>query len=84
MKSRTGPLKNEHGVWVLHTGKPLSASATDELLQRIREERDLANLGEDTDGAGQGAGKREWGRVLAKNTSPAGSNSPSASRTARP
>jgi len=42
----TGPLTKEHGVWVFHTGKPLPASATDELLQRIREERDLANLGE--------------------------------------
>jgi hypothetical protein len=56
MNSRTGPLKKEHGVWVFHSGKPLPASATDELLQRIREERDLANLGEDTGGAVQGAG----------------------------
>lgn len=42
----TGPLTKEHGVWVFHTGKPLPASATDEVLQRIREERDRANLGE--------------------------------------
>ena len=41
----TGPLVKEHGVWVFHAGQPLSASATDELLQRLREERDLANLG---------------------------------------
>ena len=41
----TGPLGKEHGVWVFHTGQPLPASATDEMLQRIREERDLANLG---------------------------------------
>jgi AbrB family looped-hinge helix DNA binding protein len=47
----TGPLAKEHGVWVFHAGKPLPASATDQLLQRIREERDLANLGE---GAGKG------------------------------
>jgi AbrB family looped-hinge helix DNA binding protein len=40
-----GPLTKEHGVWVLHGGQPLPASATDEMLQRIREERDLANLG---------------------------------------
>jgi hypothetical protein len=46
MNSRTGPLKKEHGVEVFHSGKPLPASVTDELLQRIREERDLANLGE--------------------------------------
>jgi hypothetical protein len=30
---------------VFRTGQPLPASATDEMLQRIREERDLANLG---------------------------------------
>jgi hypothetical protein len=41
---------------VFRTGKPLPASATDELLQRIREERDLANLGES---AGQRIGKGE-------------------------
>ena len=41
----TGPLTKEHGVWVFHTGQALPASATDEMLQRIREERDLANLG---------------------------------------
>ncbi len=41
----TGPLTKEHGVWVFHAGQPLPASATDEMLQRIREERDLANLG---------------------------------------
>ena len=43
----TGPLTKEHGVWVFHIGQPLSASATDEMLQQIREERDLANLGKD-------------------------------------
>jgi len=42
----TGPLMKECGVWVFRTGKPLPASATDDMLQRIREERDLANLGE--------------------------------------
>ena len=41
----TGPLAKEHGVWVFRTGQPLSASATDGLLDQIREERDLANLG---------------------------------------
>ncbi len=41
---RTGPLTKEHGVWVLHAGQPLPASATDEVLQPIREERDLVNL----------------------------------------
>ena len=41
----TGPLTKEHGVWVFRAGQPLPASATDDMLQQIREERDLANLG---------------------------------------
>jgi AbrB family looped-hinge helix DNA binding protein len=41
----TGPLTKEHGVWVFHAGQPLPASATDEMLQQIREERDRVNLG---------------------------------------
>ena len=41
----TGPLTKEHGVWVFHSDEPLPASATDDMLQQIREERDLANLG---------------------------------------
>ena len=40
-----GPLRKEHGVWVFYTGQPLSASATDERIEQIRNERDLANLG---------------------------------------
>jgi len=41
----TGPLSKEHGVWVFHSGQPLPAAATDDMLQQIREERDLVNLG---------------------------------------
>ena len=41
----TGPLSKEHGVWVFHSGQPLPASATDEMLKQIRHERDLENLG---------------------------------------
>lgn len=41
----TGPLTKEHGVWVFHSGQTMPASATDEMLELIREERDLANLG---------------------------------------
>lgn len=41
----TGPLSKEHGVWVFRVGQPLPASATDEILHKIREERDLTNLG---------------------------------------
>jgi AbrB family looped-hinge helix DNA binding protein len=40
-----GPLSKEHGVWVLHTGQPLSASTTDTVLEQVRQNRDLANLG---------------------------------------
>jgi AbrB family looped-hinge helix DNA binding protein len=42
----TGPLRKEHGVWVFHSGQPLSAAETDEALEQVRRERDLANLGE--------------------------------------
>jgi AbrB family looped-hinge helix DNA binding protein len=41
----TGPLTKEDGVWVFYSGQSLSASATDQILEQIREERDLANLG---------------------------------------
>jgi AbrB family looped-hinge helix DNA binding protein len=43
----TGPLTKKDGVWVFHSGQPLPASATDEILRQIRSERDAANLGED-------------------------------------
>ena len=42
----TGPLTKEQGVWVFRTGQPLPASATDEVLQQLREERDMVNLGQ--------------------------------------
>ena len=41
----TGPLNKEHGVWVFRSGQPLHASETDEMLQQIRAQRDLTNLG---------------------------------------
>jgi AbrB family looped-hinge helix DNA binding protein len=41
----TGPLTKEHGVWVFHSGEPLPASATDDVLQQIRRDRDATNLG---------------------------------------
>ena len=41
------PLRKEHGVWVFRTGQPMTASTTDEMLRRIREDRDLVNLGGD-------------------------------------
>jgi AbrB family looped-hinge helix DNA binding protein len=43
----TSPLTKEHGVWVFHSGQPLPGSATDEILRRIHEERDIANPGKD-------------------------------------
>jgi AbrB family looped-hinge helix DNA binding protein len=42
----SGPLTKEQGVWVFRTGQPLTAAATDEVLQRIREERHRANRGD--------------------------------------
>jgi AbrB family looped-hinge helix DNA binding protein len=41
----TGTLTKEDGVWVFHSGEPLPASSTDEMLQKIREERDRVNFG---------------------------------------
>jgi AbrB family looped-hinge helix DNA binding protein len=41
----TGPLMKKRGVWVFQTGQPLPASATDEKLREIREDRDITNLG---------------------------------------
>ena len=32
----TAPLRKEHGVWVFHSGEPLPASSTDEMLQKYR------------------------------------------------
>lgn len=46
----TGALTKEHGVWVLHTGQPLPVSSTDEMVQHIRKERDVANLGKGESG----------------------------------
>jgi hypothetical protein len=42
----TGPLVKEHGVWVFRVGQSLPASLTDEMLQEIRDERDVTNLGQ--------------------------------------
>jgi len=41
----TGPLTQESGVWVFRTGHPLGAEATNAVLEQIRGERDLGNLG---------------------------------------
>ncbi|MGO9202789.1 MAG: AbrB/MazE/SpoVT family DNA-binding domain-containing protein [Limisphaerales bacterium] len=38
------PLTKEKGVWVFRTGRPLSLSIADDLLKRIRTERDQHNL----------------------------------------
>ena len=39
------PLKKKHGVWVLHTGEPLSAATVEETLEQVRRERDDLNAG---------------------------------------
>ena len=39
------PMTKEQGVWVFRVGKPLHASATDETLCTLRDERDRQNLG---------------------------------------
>ena len=37
------PLQKERGIWVYRTGRPLTATATDQTLRQIREERDQEN-----------------------------------------
>ena len=39
------PLAKEKGVWVFRTGQPMPATATDDLLDDIRGQRDKSNLG---------------------------------------
>ncbi len=41
----TGPLEKEQGVWVFRSGRPLAPATTDAVLEQMRTERDLANLG---------------------------------------
>jgi AbrB family looped-hinge helix DNA binding protein len=40
----TAPLTKKDGVWIFRSGTPLPASATDDLLDQLRSERDEANL----------------------------------------
>ena len=35
----------KHGIWIFDTGEPIPTSLTDEVLQQIRDERDLSNSG---------------------------------------
>ena len=39
------PLTKRQGIWIFRTGRPLPASSTDDVLQEIRKERDIVNLG---------------------------------------
>jgi AbrB family looped-hinge helix DNA binding protein len=39
------PLTREKGVWVFRTGQPLQPPVVDEVLDRIRADRDRHNLG---------------------------------------
>ena len=41
----SAPLTKEKGVWVFRTGHPLNASVAEDVLDRIRVERDRCNLG---------------------------------------
>jgi AbrB family looped-hinge helix DNA binding protein len=40
------PLQKERGIWVLRTGKPVSARDTDEVLRDIRGQRIRKSFGE--------------------------------------
>ena len=43
----TSIFQKEQGIWVFRCGTPLSATATDDTLQKIRSERDVQNAGID-------------------------------------
>jgi hypothetical protein len=45
MDESIATLTKEDGVWVVHTGEPLSPHVVEAVFREIREERDLANLG---------------------------------------
>jgi AbrB family looped-hinge helix DNA binding protein len=38
-------LRRKRGVWVLSTGRPISAEATDKVLREMRDERELRFMG---------------------------------------
>lgn len=38
-------LHKKQGIWVFSTGEPISARATDEVLQQIRREREISIMG---------------------------------------
>ena len=40
----TAPLTKEKGVWVFRIGRPLPASVADDVVERIRDDRDRHNL----------------------------------------
>lgn len=42
------PMTKDQGVWVFRIGKPLPASATEETVRTLRDERDQQNLGPST------------------------------------
>jgi len=39
----TVPLQKERGIWAYRTGRPLTATTTDQTLRQIRAERDQEN-----------------------------------------
>jgi len=44
----TSLLTKEHGIWVFRAEEPISASAVDEVIRDIREDRDINNLSKAT------------------------------------
>ncbi|MEX2302935.1 MAG: AbrB/MazE/SpoVT family DNA-binding domain-containing protein [Bryobacterales bacterium] len=40
----TMPLRQEHGIWVYRSGKPLPAGVVEETLRTLRQERELRHI----------------------------------------
>lgn len=51
-------LRKKQGIWVLHTGQPLSAATVNETIQEIRRERERMALGTQKTTAGNASSSR--------------------------
>ena len=51
-------LHKKQGIWVFSTGEPISAEATDEILRRIRREREINFMGKRSVRASRGKKRR--------------------------
>jgi AbrB family looped-hinge helix DNA binding protein len=46
--ANTGQMRKEHGVWVFHSGEPLTPEMVEKTAREVQEERDRRIRGEDS------------------------------------